>query len=243
MNFIQLFVVILMLVINSQARANNFTESFIESVLSTHPSILSADAERQAAKEEITGSWRQILPELQVTTAKATDSGANAPVTQPKNTIALEQKLWAGGKLSASIDAAKATHEVAAYKYEETRISLALNVIEALQAFRASTDRIRVIDETLRRLNRFVQLMDRRVAAEVSPPIDAVLVRSRLVQAQVDKSNAVAARNLSISRLQQLNLGGSRHRHPRPHGATRSLPRHLGRARKNLRPANRPRRH
>ena len=48
--------------------------------------------------------------------------------------------------------------------------------------------------------------MDRRVAAEVSAPVDAALVRSRLVQASVDKANTIASLYLSITRLEQLNF-------------------------------------
>lgn len=50
-------------------------------------------------------------------------------------------------------------------------------------------------------------MMARRVDSGVSAPIDATLVRSRMLQAQVDKSNAEAAKRVAISRLEQLSLG------------------------------------
>lgn len=192
------------------AQAQVFSvEKFLASVLSNHPTVLSAQAELQAARNEVTGAWQQLLPELQATTAKPTNRENNSTlVTQPKTTLAIEQKLWGGNKLTAGIEAAEMAEKSAQAKLNETRLNMALSAVETLQAFRSAVERLRVNEQTTRRLSRFESLMARRVEAEVSAPIDATLVRSRMLQAQVDQSNAQTAKRVAIARLEQLNLGG-----------------------------------
>lgn len=181
---------------------------FLATVVSTHPAVMSARAEVQAADAELTGAWQQFLPELQVTTAKPTNRDGNSTlVTQPKSTLAVEQKLWTGGKLTASLEVAEMAQRAAQAKLSEARLSVALSVIESLQAFRSAVERLRVIEQTAQRLARFESMMARRVESGVSAPIDATLVRSRMLQMQVDKSNAEAAKRVAISRLEQLSLG------------------------------------
>jgi outer membrane protein, adhesin transport system len=185
-------------------------EGFLASIISNHPTVLAARADAQAARNEVIGAWQQLLPELQATTAKPTNREKDSKlVTQPKSTLAIEQKLWAGNKLTASIEAAEMAEKSARAKLDETKINIALSAVEALQAFRSAVERLRVNEQTIRRLGRFESLMSLRVEAEVSAPIDATLVRSRMLQAQVDQSNAQAAKRLAISRLEQLNLGES----------------------------------
>ncbi|WP_310614105.1 TolC family protein [Limnohabitans sp.] len=182
-------------------------ESFLESILSNHPAVLAARAETQAARFEVVGAWQQMLPELQATTAKPTNRDPKQ-VTQPKSTLAVEQKLWAGNKLTATVEAAEMAEKSAQAKLNEAKLNIALVAVEALQAFRSAVERLRVNEQTTLRLSRFESLMARRVEAEVSAPIDATLVRSRMLQAQVDQSNAQTAKRVAISRLEQLNLGG-----------------------------------
>jgi adhesin transport system outer membrane protein len=207
-SFLVLGGICLQLCFSAQAQVFS-VEKFLTSVLSNHPAVLSAYAELQAARNEVTGAWQQLLPELQATTARPTNRENNSTlVMQPKSTLAIEQKLWAGNKLTAGIEAAEMAEKSAQAKLNETRLNMALSAVEALQAFRSAVERLRVNEQTTQRLSRFESLMARRVEAEVSAPIDATLVRSRMLQAQVDQSNAQTAKRVAISRLQQLNLGG-----------------------------------
>lgn len=202
---------IAMIACEAAVQASPFVDQFLADVLAKHPAVKAAQAELRAADKEVTGAWLQILPEPQVTTSSPTTrkySPTDAAVSQPKNTVAIEQKLWAGGKFTAGINSAEAANKAAQQKYEEARINTAVSVVEALQAYQSARRRVQVLDSMLSRLQRFVDLMDRRVAAEVSAPVDAALVRSRLVQANVDKANAIASLYLSITRLEQLNLTG-----------------------------------
>jgi outer membrane protein, adhesin transport system len=191
------------------AQAQDFSvNEFLVTVVSSHPAVNAARADVRAADAELTGAWQQLLPELQATTAKPTNRDANSTlVTQPKSTLAVEQKLWAGGKLAASLEVAQIAQQVAQAKLNEARLSVALSVIESLQAFRSAVERLRVIEQTEQHLSRFESMMTRRVESGVSAPIDATLVRSRMLQAKVDKSNAEAAKRVAISRLEQLSLG------------------------------------
>jgi adhesin transport system outer membrane protein len=184
-------------------------ERFLESILLNHPTILAARAEAQAARFEVAGAWQQLLPELQATTAKPTNREKNSTlVTQPKSTLAVEQKLWAGNKLTATVEVAEWAEKSAQAKLNEAKLNVLLSAVEALQAFRVAIERLRVNEQVTQRLGRFESLMARRVEAEVSAPIDATLVRSRMLQAQVDQSSAQTAKRIAITRLEQLNLGG-----------------------------------
>jgi adhesin transport system outer membrane protein len=193
------------------AQAQVFSvELFLESILANHPTVLAARAEAQAAHNEVTGAWQQLLPELQATTAKPTNREKDSKlVTQPTSTLAIEQKLWAGNKLTAAIEAAEMAEKSAQARLNETKLNIALSAIEALQSFRSAVERLRVNEQTTQRLSRFESLMARRVQAEVSAPIDATLVRSRMLQAQVDQSSAQTAKRVAISRLEQLSLSSA----------------------------------
>ncbi|WP_310626347.1 TolC family protein [Limnohabitans sp.] len=181
--------------------------NFLSSVALSHPSVLAAQADVRAAQAELDAAWRQMLPEMQVSTSRPTNQDSNSTlITQPKSTVAVEQKLWAGGKYTSSVNVAEAASNAMQARLDEVRLSATLAAIEALQGFRAATQKLDVNRQTLERLSRFVSMMERRVESQVSPPIDAVLVRSRMVQAKIDHANAQAAKSVSISRLQQLGL-------------------------------------
>lgn len=183
-------------------------ERFLATVVFTHPSVLAVRSELNAADTELTAAWQQLLPELQATTSNPTNRKVTDPlVTQPKSTVAVEQKLWAGGKLTSTIEVAEMAQKSAQAKLAEARLNIALSAVESLQAYRSAAERLRINEQTVQRLGRFESMMVRRVGSGVSAPIDATLVRSRMLQAQVDKSNAEAAQRLALSRLQQLSVG------------------------------------
>lgn len=189
------------------AQSQGFSvDKFLNSVVARHPVVMAARADVQAADVELTGAWQQFLPELQATTARPTNRESDS-VTQPKSTVALEQKLWTNGKLTGSLEAAEMSKKAAQAKLNEARLNIALSAIESLQAFRSATERLRVTEQTMQRLVRFESMMGRRVQFGVSASIDATLVRSRMLQVQVDKSNAEASKRVAISRLEQLSLG------------------------------------
>lgn len=179
-------------------------DDFIRSVAGNHPSVMAARAEVAAAEQEQEGTIRQLLPELQITTSSLTRQSLTNKFNQPNHSISIEQKLSLGGRQRAMLDLARTQVLAAQARLEEARLNVALSAVEALQSYMAAEGRVEVGYTTKARLDGFVRLMERRVASQVSPPIDAVLVRSRMVQTQMDLVQAEAARAVAQTRLQQL---------------------------------------
>ncbi|MEY2780420.1 MAG: hypothetical protein RL307_124, partial [Pseudomonadota bacterium] len=144
---------------------------------------------------------RQRLPNLSLTAESDTGNSRSSANT----TLQVEQTVWDFGQLNARIAGAKTEAVNSQLRVNLQMQDVALQIIGAWQTLLAAQQRLNAATHTLERLQAFVQQMERRVAAELSAPIDLELVQARVLQTQVEFASAQNSKNLAIHRLEQLS--------------------------------------
>jgi len=157
--------------------------------LDRHPSIAARRSDLVASERGIDSAKWQRFPSLSL------DASAILGHSTAPNTLRLQQPLYAGGRIDAGIDAAMARQLVA------TRLVLVEQQTVLEKAVGAYTDllrwqrRIEIAQKNVETHQRFVDLIGRRVAAQISPPNDGILAQARLAQARSEllQSQSAAA--------------------------------------------------
>jgi adhesin transport system outer membrane protein len=117
--------------------------------------------------------------------------------------LRLEQNLWDGGRTSARIREAEANISVNEARIYIQNQTLSMQIVNAWQNLLSADGRIQVARDTLDQLDKYRQQMTRRVTADVSPPIDLELVQSRILQTEVELTQARNARQIALGKLEQ----------------------------------------
>jgi len=176
----------------------NFTlSSWVERAISQHPSVLQALAQEQALSQELESARWQYWPSISVN-ADATKDG-------PGSTIGAEVPLWTAGRLGAQTDQAQANLAAQTNAVQVARYSIAEQVVDAWVLAAQSAGRVRVLDETLKTLNRYESIMERRVAAEISPRVELDLLRARVGETRINRTNADNQGQVAVRRLKLLS--------------------------------------
>ncbi|MCZ2497750.1 hypothetical protein GN316_13380 [Xylophilus sp. Kf1] len=183
----------------SDVRALTLPE-LLRAATETHPTVQAARQGVNAANEDVTVARRQYWP----TPSALVESGAPNRLQTPTQLLRVEQTLWDFGLTKANVNVAERGSDIASAALETQRQVIGLQVVEAWGTLLASYGRIRVAEAMLQRLQTHESMMLRRVRGELSTRIDLDLVRSRILQAQVELTQARTGVQLSITRLQNL---------------------------------------
>ena len=181
---------------SQNTRADFDLSLWIERAISQHPSVLQALAQEQALTQELESARWQYWPNL-IVSGDVTKDG-------PGSTIAAEVPLWTAGRLSAQTDQAQANLSAQSNAVQATRYTIAEQVVDAWTLAAQSAGRVRVLDETLKTLSRYESIMERRVKAEISPRVELDLLRARLGETRVNRTNADAQGHIAVRRLKLL---------------------------------------
>jgi len=155
----------------------------IANAVATHPMVRAARANRVGSDASYDSARWQYYPSPSI----STERGSNAASSRTTSTtLRLQQNLWAGGRIDASVDAALHTVQLSTVAVVEAKTNVALRTLEVWQSLLTSFGRRQVAQRDLDRLQLFADLIGRRVEREVSANIDTVLMRSRLTQVQSD---------------------------------------------------------
>ena len=165
-----------------------------------HPTIQAARQSVNAANDDVDVARRRYWP----TFSASIESGTTNSVEAPTRLLRAEQTLWDFGLTSATVKVSERAVDVAGAALGVQRQSIELQVIDALRTLQAGYGRIRVSEEMLKTLELNESMMMRRVAGELSTNIDLDLVRSRILQARVELTQAQTSVEVSITRLQNL---------------------------------------
>lgn len=180
-----------------------------------HPSVKAKLGELQAAGKDIQAAKWGRFPRLSV---QATSSQG-----QPQAALVVQQPLWAGGRIEAQIRLSEAAQLQTEAALQETRQSLLQQTgaafFEVLR-LRARVELARKNEDAHKKL---LDMMDRRVQAEISPQADQILARARLQQAfneriQLDRAlqNALLALDQLVGHLNGTLMPPSRTSWPLP---------------------------
>jgi len=126
--------------------------------------------------------------------------------------LKLEQPLWTGGRVEASIQAAEREVDVSRARTTEAVDTIQLQVIDAYAEFWRSQAKLAASYDNVAALDELLAVITRRVAQEVSPRTEQVLAEARLQQAlsereqfrgavDVAKSLLLQATNISVDKV------------------------------------------
>lgn len=161
-----------------------------------HPLVLNAQLLADAAERDISYAQRQRYPELSVSS-----------LTQDTKTAAaliVKQPVWAGGAIEAAEAVSQASAQVQQAGAHEQMLSVSARVVEAWQNYALASQKITIIDSGIEQLQDLVDMMARRVEAQISPRVELELAQARVIQAQIARASMIAERDLAVKRLQEL---------------------------------------
>jgi adhesin transport system outer membrane protein len=132
------------------------------------------------------------------------ERGSNEALDRTTSTtLRLQQNLWAGGRIDASVDAAQHMAKLARIGVLEAKTNVATRTLDVWQALLSSFGRRLVAQRDLDRLQLFADMIGRRVERDVSANVDTVLMRSRLTQVQSDLLAYASSQASAEQRLAQ----------------------------------------
>jgi len=118
--------------------------------------------------------------------------------------VTIRQPLWTGGKLTADVNQAIFDDKAAVeYIYEQQNL-VAKTTIDAWQGYIQAIAQQDIHLESLKQLNEFEEMMQRRVGQGVSARIELDLVTNRILQEQNAYQAAVEQQRIASARLEQI---------------------------------------
>ena len=178
--------------------------SLMRLALERYPSIAARRQEYAAAQGALDGARWQRYPSVSVSGAALGSNGA-AP-----STISVQQVLWAGGRIEASISAADARRLAANSGTLVEEQNVLERTVAAYVELQRQQARLMASQDNVRRHEELYGLIARRVGQEVSSAADSALAMARLAQARAERQQIFAAIGNARATLQSLSGEGVR---------------------------------
>lgn len=171
-------------------------EQLIDRAIRTNPRVLGQEAGQAGAKAgEAAARW-EFFPTPQVQfEGTPGDHLVTATVTQP---------LYAFGRISSGMQAARGVSRAAGFRTGESRRDVALRVLDSYGQYASLSRQIAVLDSDIDRHLELEAMIHRRVEAGVSAPVDLNLVQTRLTQSRVSRTVLMARRRAALVALSEL---------------------------------------
>lgn len=144
------------------------------------PNVLQAKSKIAAANAELEAAKFSRYPTL------TTGARTSAP-SAVANSTSVDQPLWTGGRITGQINAAQSNLQANSHGLHETQLGLLSDLSGSVFDFLRFKEKIAISQVNVADHQRLVDLIQRRVANEISPTADLVLASSRLQQAIADK--------------------------------------------------------
>jgi adhesin transport system outer membrane protein len=161
-----------------------------------HPSVKAKQAEVQAAHADLeTAKWSRYP----TVSTEATASGG-----RPQAALLVQQPLWTGGKIDAQNRLAQAQLTLVEAGLQETRNSLMQQAGQQFFEVLRWHQRLDVARKTEDEHRKLLELIQRRVVAEISPLTDQVLASARFQQAVSERIQFGRSMQTAQLALQQL---------------------------------------
>ena len=178
----------------------------VSAAIASHPSSKGQQALVQSAQSGVEGARWQFYPtpsvSLETVSASTTDrayQGDNRVVI-----ARLQQPLWAGGRLTAGMDKAQASLQSNQASLEETRLQLALRVIQAYGDWLSAHGKRLANEKSLVTHTKLQEQVLRRLGEGASAESDLTLAVSRLEAIAADASASRAQQEVALAKLGQL---------------------------------------
>jgi len=183
-------------------------EQVLQSALASHPAMLGKRSAQDAARAEREGAEWQRYPTFSAEASTRNLSGNTGQLggvgSGNAGLVRLEQPLWSGGRITASIDAAGSRLDAAGAALEEARLDLSLKVVAATTEALRQKARQQHATTGVQEHEKLLAMIRRRVVQEVSSLTDQRLAEARLYQAANDLSLATQGLNNALAQLSAL---------------------------------------
>lgn len=164
--------------------------------LAQYPSIAAAAAIVRATDSDVEAAKWLRYPSGSVSAAtRGTRFNPQLQVFQP---------IWAGGRIDATIDRARAVRAASQADLGVTAFDLLIRVSRAYYGVVRGIRVGAILEQSLAEHQRLVESMERRVEQEVSPRSDLDLARSRAAQVRQELSTVTAQRYASLQQVREL---------------------------------------
>ncbi len=173
----------------------------LERVVATYPSVQAARASRIGSDAGYDAARWQYYPSPSINTERGTSDSASTVGNTTSTTLRLQQNLWAGGRIDASVNAAKHRAQLGRIAIAQEKTTMATRVLDTWLTLLTNFGGRQAAQQGLDRLQSLSDMMDRRVERNVSASIDAVLMRSRLTQMQSELQTYASAQAGAAQRL------------------------------------------
>ena len=183
------FVCFLCLIIPSLISATELNSLSLNDALNyalTHPRIQGKKKELNVANEKLNTSKWLRFPAVSVISS-AGQSSLSSRDREPVTTIRLEQPLWAGGRISSSIEANQARLNSSIYGISEIEEDVLGKTSAVYCSLLKMQEKIEASKENVEEHKRLLSLIQRKARNEVSPMVEIVLAKTRLEQAQYEQ--------------------------------------------------------
>lgn len=162
-----------------------------------HPSIRAKRSEVAAARSDLSAAKWSAFPELSFS-SQAVYNNENTRV------VTLSQPLWTGGQVSAGIDLAEASVDVAQGEMGAQKSEIIKEAVAAFFNVVAADKKLSIYRSNIDEHERLVGIISRRSSAQTSPEVDVMLARARLGQAISQEAQIKTNLHVAQAELEQL---------------------------------------
>lgn len=166
-------------------------------LINNHPNIKMSEEKIKGSNERIDSAYAGYLPTLSI-------EGSLRDNDRKSESIRLEQPIWTGGKISSKYELEKNLKESNIYQLKETYYNLTEEIINLISEYKKSEIAELELKEGLTNLNKFKEILERRITAGISPESDMELLKSRIEQ--INSSIVLEKTKNQISKNQIENL-------------------------------------
>jgi adhesin transport system outer membrane protein len=178
-------------------------DQLIRKSLQSHPSVRSQQQQLEAAATEVSAARQQFLPVPSVSMERVSH-GAVDPQYMGQSTVTvwrLQQPVWTGGRLTASLDKAQANAAMSQSALDEARLQLSLKVVSAWGDWYNASMRWSAHESSYKTHQRLLQQVGQRVQEGASAAAELELTRGRLAQTLAMRETVRQQQQMALARL------------------------------------------
>ena len=160
--------------------------------LNSHPSIIVSKKLILGADLQLSSAKWGYYPTPTVDIARSSNN--------TRTTFRLDQPLWAGGKIDAIRDKARAQKNEATYVYAESQFQLIEDYLNTLQKYLQAQDKIDIMQNGVTQLESIMQTIDRMIAAGELSMADKNLLNTRI--SDIHSSLEITQAEFDVAKIQ-----------------------------------------
>lgn len=169
------------------------SDELLSQLVINHPSIKMSQESINIARERIDSAFWGFFPTPSVDIS-ARDNDRNL------TTARIEQPIWTGGKLTSNYELATSKEKENIYGLQETSYKLIENFLNMLNTYMQSKANLIELEEGLSNLNKFDEMLTRRIEAGISSDSDKNLLNARIEQ--INSEIMLAKNRYKVSKMQ-----------------------------------------